>query len=773
MDSARLTAQSFLPEVDIEHTEDDADSVMRKMLGVSDDAALDPGAGKRFQSDGSLGLCTVCGAFISQEAESCPVCGTHMEDMPDFVPSMDIVEPEQEEHGLAICPHCGVFVQEGATECMSCVKPIPEGATVPISEDIGLPEDDDKAARTLKTFLGVEKALEIAPVRDRSFTGLDLCPDCGAFVSMDAVVCSICGAPLFEDAEDMMDIDKRIGEIDSMKCPNCSTKLPVDSDGCSSCGLSFFAKPKEEDISAILNIELEQAMAETEPMAESAPTMPDVAASSPFDDDILDLLVSEEEGDSGPVSELTDAGLWDEPGLEVPYPETPSEVPEPESAIEEIAADEPLAPIEPIGSESIEFIQADSEVVETVDVLTEETLVEEAVAPASKPMAIREIDIDRQATTHAANWTTGVYISLATICFFLFFYAISPGIYAPGLAVIFISLLLWGIYLVFAERSLFFKGDLKHATPFIIGIIIGVLVLFQQPLGLFESAGLSGQPGLDRILLSVSVLLTVIGLVWIRARVRFVFTWLFGNLLLFLSTVVSSADASYGTGLESPVLLVAGFGTALIVMSLVFLQYERAISSSIETDVVRGDAHYLKRDYVRALASYDSALSKAQMKKVEVLASPIVQYDVPWYSKGSALIFMGEFEEGIKCLDMALAINPCNEVSWVNKGNAHSKLGQHDLATECYSKAIECNPFYEIAWNNLGNVHARRKDYLNALKHYNRAIKINPKYDDAWINKGYVLAKMGKREQAVKCLNHVGSRVKGKTQTVERDVHLL
>ena len=230
--------------------------------------------------------------------------------------------------------------------------------------------------------------------------------------------------------------------------------------------------------------------------------------------------------------------------------------------------------------------------------------------------------------------------------------------------------------------------------------------------------------------------------------------------MLFLGTVMQYTYTGWGDAAASPVVLVAGLGASLVFISLIFLQYERALNTSIESDIVRGDAHYLRRDYKGALTSYDDALSKSQIKRVEILGSPLIEYDVPWYSKGSALILMGEFEEGIKCLDMALAINPNNEVTWVNKGNAHSKMGEHNVATECYERAIAANPFYEIAWNNLGNVMARRKQYVEALKHYNRSIKINPKYDDAWINKGYVLAKMGKKEQAIRCLSHVGSRAK-------------
>jgi len=745
--------------------EEEADSVIRKMLGVADDTVLDTEVGKRFQSDGSLGLCTLCGAFISQDAEICPVCGTHIEDMPEFIPSMDIVGPESEDHGLAICPHCGVFVQEGARECMSCVKPIPEGATVPISQEAEKPEDPDRAVNILKTFLGVEKALEMAPVRDSSFRGLDLCPDCGAFVSMDAVVCSICGNSLFEDSGDSPKI--RLDMPDVMKCPNCSASMDVHSEECPLCGMSFAVRhPRPEpegpgeDITDFLDSELGSTIRTLESVDAPAIEPQDIAEAVPDDDTLEDLFILED------VEELE---ISLEPDAEFPEAEIPIEA-------LPIEVEDPIPPTEP---ETLEFIEPEeSEIYEPEELpaieAEEETFMEETVVTSESVAEIPDIESEVKPSVNAANWTTGVYVSVAAICFFLFFYIIAPGDYAPGLAVIFGTLMLLGTYLAMTEKAIFFRGDLKQASVFIAGIFFAAVVILHWPMGLMTAeTGFLNQPSLDRVLLSLSVLLTTVGLLWIRARVRFVFTWFFGNLLLFMATVISFTYSNYGTGIESPVLIVAGFGSGLVFLSLIFLQYERAINSSIETDIVRGDAHYLKRDYVGALASYDSALATAQMKKVGAYGSPIVAYDVPWYSKGSALILMGEFEEGIKCLDMALAINPRNEVTWVNKGNAHSKLGQHGPASDCYRKAIECNPFYEIAWNNLGNVSARKKDYLDALKHYNRAIKINPAYDDAWINKGYVLAKMGKRDQAVKCLNRVGSRVKSEPAPVDRDAHLL
>lgn len=780
------------PEAELAHEEDDADAVLRTMLGVKEDAVLDNEAGTRFQSDGGIDLCTVCGAFIGREATQCSVCGTHIEDMPEFVPSMDVKTPDKVEHGLAICPNCGVFVQEGATECMSCVKPIPGGAKVEKGLEAPKADESDSAADALRSFLRVGKVLDMTPPREVTMSSLDICPDCGAFVSMNAVVCSICGSPLFEGAEELADLDMRLSAEGGAECPNCGTPLEAGASECPGCFMAFTDADLLPDSEAADASDIE-GLALDEPPAAQASTPGPVMAShdeppaptteGTMDEELESLIVSESLLDDLSFEEAP------EPGPDAAQEESrePEELPQPAFQPEEQTFEAPegscaLTPevVQPGEPDVLEFVEetqpalaeasAETGVLGDADTLIDEPVEERAHAAAALPA----FDSAQPSAPRSGNWATLIYVSAAAVCFFIVSYLMVPGDYAPGLAVIFGAFSGIGAVLAFTEKGTFFKGDARHSGVFFAGVAVAAATMLIAPLGAGSSGeGVLSQAGIASMLFSVAVLLVIVGMLWIRARVRYIFTWSGGAFLIFIGALLSTSYDVWPSGMMSPVLLVPGLGAGLVFIGLAFLLYERALNTSIESDIVRGDAHYLRRDYRKALASYDDALSKAQIRKVDVIGSPLVEYDVPWYSKGSALILMGEFEEGIKCLDMALAINPDNEVTWVNKGNAHTKLGEHDMAMECYSRAIECNPFYEVAWNNLGNAHARQKDYVEALRHYNRALKINPKYDDAWINKGYVLAKMGRRDAAVKCLEHVGSRAKGKPVQVDRDVHTL
>jgi len=768
-------AEPIVPEARM--SSEQADSILRSVMRVSDDAELDKDAGARFQSDGNLNLCTVCGAFMGQEAESCSVCGTHIEDMPEFVPSVDLAGPEKERHGLALCPHCGAFLQEGATECFSCVKPIQGGAKLASFQDEPKEDQLDKASSLLRTFLGVEKTLKLAPSKDTTFSGFDLCPDCGAFVSAQAVTCSICGSPLFEGAEELEDIDRRLSEIGPFQCPNCNATLAQGSKECQSCGFNFITgkqpdapKGPGENRTDFLETELEDSIRQLEEQAEAGhAAQPPTRATPAEEPGLASLIVPQETYQEIAEDSGESVGETDEPPE---LREILDEIEAPADDLQDLIGPEEEAAVAEPAREPVEFTgPGEADVPETREPEPADALMESEIAeeqPAAETAGIKP----RPVPQRPANWSSGVYFSIIAITFFIAAYLIFPGEYGPGLSFIFGTLLAYGTYMSLTDRGTFFRGDLRHASLFIVGTLVALSVALHWPMDMLTSdEGLFSQPGADRMLLSVSILILSVGLLWLRARVRYVFAWFSGTILLLAGSLLDSAGTV--SGRLSPAALVFGLGAGLSFLGFIMLQYEKALNTTIESDIVRGDAHYLKRDYGRALDSYNDALTKARTKNVDLLGSPLVQYDVPWYSKGSALVLMGRVQEGIKCLDMALAINPNNEVTWVNKGNAHTKLGDHDTAMECYRRAIECNPFYEIAWNNLGNSHARKKQYLEALKGYNRAIKINRKYDDAWINKGYVLAKMGKREQAVKCLNHVGSRAKGQIPIIDKDVHSL
>ena len=79
-----------------------------------------------------------------------------------------------------------------------------------------------------------------------------------------------------------------------------------------------------------------------------------------------------------------------------------------------------------------------------------------------------------------------------------------------------------------------------------------------------------------------------------------------------------------------------------------------------------------------------------------------------WRNKGSALYFLGKYEEAIKCYDESIKIDPSNPIVWNNKGLALYYLGKYDEAILAYEHAIAIDPSDADAWNSKG-------DSLNSL----------------------------------------------------------
>jgi len=122
-----------------------------------------------------------------------------------------------------------------------------------------------------------------------------------------------------------------------------------------------------------------------------------------------------------------------------------------------------------------------------------------------------------------------------------------------------------------------------------------------------------------------------------------------------------------------------------------------------------------------------------------------------WRNKGSALYFLGKYDEAIKCYDESIKIDPSNPVVWNNKGLALYYLGKFDEAIASYEHAITIDPSDADAWNSKGNSLNSLKKYEEAILAYEHAITIDPSDADAWNSKGNSLNSLKKYEEAKKC----------------------
>ena len=99
------------------------------------------------------------------------------------------------------------------------------------------------------------------------------------------------------------------------------------------------------------------------------------------------------------------------------------------------------------------------------------------------------------------------------------------------------------------------------------------------------------------------------------------------------------------------------------------------------------------------------------------------------YCLGTALNFLGRFEESRPILlEQAEKLQP-DAMSWFQLGVANSSSGRSPDAIAAYEKAIELDPEYDIAMFNLGGVHWNDGNIIAAKQVWRRAIERFPNHE--------------------------------------------
>ena len=99
------------------------------------------------------------------------------------------------------------------------------------------------------------------------------------------------------------------------------------------------------------------------------------------------------------------------------------------------------------------------------------------------------------------------------------------------------------------------------------------------------------------------------------------------------------------------------------------------------------------------------------------------------YCLGTALNFLGRFEESVPMLrEQAAGIQP-DALSWFQLGAAYGDLGQSARAIEAYERALALDPDYDLAMFNLGGVYWNSGEKIEALRIWKAAIDRFPDHE--------------------------------------------
>ncbi|WP_455707681.1 tetratricopeptide repeat protein [Mesorhizobium sp. ORM8.1] len=152
---------------------------------------------------------------------------------------------------------------------------------------------------------------------------------------------------------------------------------------------------------------------------------------------------------------------------------------------------------------------------------------------------------------------------------------------------------------------------------------------------------------------------------------------------------------------------------------------------------MRGNAWITKRDYDRAMADYDQAVS-LHPKNALV-----------FYNRGRAWLLKGDNDRAIADCDQAIALDPKMVDAYNNRGLAWAGKGEDDRAIADYDHATSLDPLRANPFYNLGMARARKGDKDRAMADFSTAITLDLNFGAAYVGRGYIRIDKGDKEGAV------------------------
>jgi tetratricopeptide (TPR) repeat protein len=151
----------------------------------------------------------------------------------------------------------------------------------------------------------------------------------------------------------------------------------------------------------------------------------------------------------------------------------------------------------------------------------------------------------------------------------------------------------------------------------------------------------------------------------------------------------------------------------------------------------RGIAYYGEKDYDRAIADYDAAVS----------LDP--GYATGYYNRGNAWQVKGDNDRAILDYDRALALQASFSAVYYNRGNAYRAKGEIDRAIDDYDVGLELFPNSARTYGNRGIAYYIKKDYDRAIADYDAAIRFDPDYANTYSNRALAYAAKGAFDRAI------------------------
>jgi tetratricopeptide (TPR) repeat protein len=135
-----------------------------------------------------------------------------------------------------------------------------------------------------------------------------------------------------------------------------------------------------------------------------------------------------------------------------------------------------------------------------------------------------------------------------------------------------------------------------------------------------------------------------------------------------------------------------------------------------------------------------------------MFAGPVVadsQEAVRYYNDALDQAYIGNYEEALQSVDMALQNSENFTLAWVTKAGIQNAMGRYNDSLVSADRAVALNPDLPYAWINRGTALIHLGQYEEALNASERATVLDPESPEAWINSGTALIGLGRYDEAV------------------------
>jgi eukaryotic-like serine/threonine-protein kinase len=109
----------------------------------------------------------------------------------------------------------------------------------------------------------------------------------------------------------------------------------------------------------------------------------------------------------------------------------------------------------------------------------------------------------------------------------------------------------------------------------------------------------------------------------------------------------------------------------------------------------------------------------------------------------------GHSPEAASEFQLALGLDPTNEVAAIGLAQAYEHEGKITEAEKAYQQAIQAHPNSRFSYNSFGTFYQRRQEGEKALQMFDQVIQIAPEWYGTYVNVGAIYSDLGQYEKAI------------------------